>query len=78
MLMKCLASRVMLNPNAFTGKIREKAVTVAHVCGAQLRKELQAASTFALKVVELPYFHVVVQHVGSIVNLEYPFKATGL
>ena len=39
----------MLNPSAFTVKIREKALTMAHVRGAQLRKKLSVGRTFTLK-----------------------------
>ena len=74
MLLKCLASRVMLNPNALTEKIREKSLTMAHVCDVQLRKELQVGNTFTLKTHEQPYFLAVVQHVRSTVDLEHPFK----
>ena len=69
MLLKCLASRVMLSPNVFTVKICEKG-TCNGVCGAHLRKELAVGR----KTHELPYFHVVVQHARSIVDLECPFK----
>ena len=74
MLLRCIASRVTSSPERFTVKIHEKALTMAHFCGGQLKKELAVGGTFTLKPTELPYFHAVLQHVRSIVDLECPFK----
>ena len=40
----------------------------------QLKEELDVGNTFCLKPIELPYFHVVVQHVSPVVEVEYPFN----
>ena len=73
-LLKCIASRIMISPDRFTGKIVQKVFTMAHVCKGQLKKELAVGGTFTLKPTEFPYFHAVLQHVRSISDLEYLFK----
>ena len=74
MLLKCMATRVMGSPERFAPQIAQKTLTMAHVCGGQLKKELAVGGTFTLKPAELPYFHDVLLHVRSIVDLEYPFQ----
>ena len=73
MLLKCMATRVMGNPERFPSKIVQKALAMAHVCGGQLKKELAVGGTFAPEPEELPYFHAVLKHVRAIVDLEYRF-----
>ena len=37
----------------------------------------QSGNAFRVKDHELPYFHGVLQHIQSVVELEYPVKETG-
>ena len=76
MLLKRMATRVMGSPGCpdrFTSKIAQQTLTMAHVCGGHLKKELGVGGTFAVKSTP-PYFHVGFQPVRSIVDLEYPFQ----
>ena len=52
----------------FSIEITERTLTMAHVCGTQLRKELEEGNTLRPKQIELFYFPAVVQHVCSIVD----------
>ena len=69
--------KVMLRPAAFSPKIREKTLTMAHVHGKQLKKELEVGNTLRPKQIELLYFHAMVQHVRSVFEFEYPVLETG-
>ena len=50
-------SKVMSKRFSFAGDVRDKAVTMAHVCSSQLKKELDVCNTSRVKTHDLPYFH---------------------
>ena len=76
MLTKRMASKCTNKRGVLPVHVKEKAITMAHICTTQVKREIGVADTLTIGDHEYVYARGVLQHVKSVVELEYPFKAT--